>query len=203
MAYPTAKIALGIKSEISTKLPKSVLHQCLDDVFRYLLQLSRVVVVVENINSADNLSMEILINLIGMSCCGLLVMTTEPLEDVRSQLYLENNSDDLSNLHDERKTEESSSDDFLIFSKLCMTYKKIVRSSCTLLIQMNDYSVLDVDQLLCDILKLEVCPDGLSLSVHQLSGGDPFWCRELAQFIELLGNILHITYSLHHIFSNF
>ena len=84
-----------------------------------------------------------------------------------------------------------------------MTYKKIVRSSCTLLIQMNDYSVLDVDQLLCDILKLEVCPDGLSLSVHQLSGGDPFWCRELAQFIELLGNILHITYSLHHIFSNF
>ena len=151
--------------------------------------LNRVIVIVENISSADHSSMEILINLIGSSCCGLIVMTTEPLEDVRSVLCFENESDNLSKLHDERKMEEHSPDDFIMFSKLCITYERIVRSSCTLLIQMNEYSVVDVDQLLCETLKLEVCPDGIPLNVHQLSGGDPFWSRELAHFIELIGNI--------------
>ena len=189
VAYPAARVALGIKSKTNAKLPKFVLHQCLEDIFRYFLMLNRVIVIVENISSADHSSMEILINLIGSSCCGLIVMTTEPLEDVRSVLCFENESDNLSKLHDERKMEEHSPDDFIMFSKLCITYERIVRSSCTLLIQMNEYSVLDVDQLLCETLKLEVCPDGIPLNVHQLSGGDPFWSRELAHFIELIGNI--------------
>ena len=128
-------------------------------------------------------------------------MTMEPLEDIRTLLFDQDDSNHIPSLKEEIKNNETLSLESLIFSKLCVNYKRIIQSPFTLLIPLNDYSVLDIDQLLCNVLKLEVCPDLVSSNVHQLSGGDPFWCRELAQFIEITGNLLmHFKFEHHTIF---
>ena len=52
---------------------------------------------------------------------------------------------------------------------------------------MNDYSIPEVDQLLCNVLGLSICPPLIASTVHKLSGGNPFWCKEMALFIHTTG----------------
>ena len=176
------KNALGVRSSTVRKLPKRVLEECLKDIFLHLLNVFPVVIVIENIHLADSVSIETVLMLMGTACRGLIVMTMEPLDDIRSVIY-DKNSIELP----APEGKEAFSPDTLIYPRLNRNYKKLKRSPHTTLVLMNDYSVLDVDQLLCQVLNLEVCPEGVSTNVHQLSGGDPFWCRELAQFIEATG----------------
>ena len=176
-----------MKSLRTRKLPKRVLQECLRDIFFHLFSVFPVVVVIENMHLADGSSLEIIVKLIGASCTALLVATMEPLEDIRAYLFDKNsNSDDVP----VPEGKEAFNIDTPIFSRLCLNYRRIIQSKYTLLVPMNDYSILDVEQLLCKVLKLETCPEGISSNIHQLAGGDPFWCRELVQFIEATGTDL-------------
>jgi hypothetical protein len=178
VAIPTLQIALGVKSSTTTKLPKMIVKECLLAIFTYLLSGFPVVVVIEHAHMADNLSWEVILDLIGVMSFGLLVMTMEPLVDFIPLI----------------STSITESADYLgsppseaMLARLSHHYKTLVSFNLTSVLMMNDYSVLDVDQLLCSVLDLELCPEGLALLVHRLSGGDPFWCREMAQFIQTIG----------------
>lgn len=72
-------------------------------------------------------------------------------------------------------------------TRLKFVYKKLIRFKTTTLVLLNDYLIPDVEQLLCSVLHLEVCPEGVASIVHQLSGGNPFWCKEMCLFIRTTG----------------
>jgi hypothetical protein len=178
VAIPTMQIALGVKSSTTKKLPKMIVKECLLAIFTYLLSGFPVVIVIEHAHMADNLSWEVMLDLIGVLSFGLLVMTMEPLGDFIPLI----------------STSITESADYLgsppseaMLARLIHHYKTLVSFNLTSVLMMNDYSILDVDQLLCSVLDLELCPEGLALLVHRLSGGDPFWCREMAQFIQTIG----------------
>ena len=181
VAFPTLQIALGIKSSTTKKLPKKIVKECLLAIFTYLLKGFPVVVVIEHAHMADNLSWEVILDLIGVTSFGLLVMTMEPLGDFIPfvSTSITESADNLDN-HPSDAT----------LARLSHHYKTLVQFKLTSVLMMNDYSVLDVGQLLCSVLELEVCTEQLASCVHRLSGGDPFWCREMALFIQTIGKQL-------------
>ena len=178
VAFPTLQIALGIKSSTTKKLPKKIVKECLLAIFTYLLKGFPVVVVIEHAHMADNLSWEVILDLIGVTSFGLLVMTMEPLGD-----FIPFVSKSITESADNQPSDA-------MLARLSHHYKTLVQFNLTSVLMVNDYSVLDVGQLLCSVLELEVCTEELALCVHRLSGGDPFWCREMAQFIQTIGRQL-------------
>ena len=63
---------------------------------------------------------------------------------------------------------------------------------------MNDYSIVEVDELLRTVLGLHTCPPNVANMVHTLSGGNPFWCKEMALFIHTTGAGKYISALLIH-----
>ena len=164
------KEALGVTTSSTRKLPKRVLDECLFSIFLHLLNLCPLVIVIENIHLADSASWDVLLDLMGKYTYALVVITIEPLEDLKDEM--EPPTGEIVNLE---------------FNRLSRNYKTMTRFKTTSVVMMNDYSVLDVAELLCTVLNVEICPEGVSILVHQISGGDPFWCREMAQFIQISG----------------
>ena len=64
-----------------------------------------------------------------------------------------------------------------------LNHKKLCGHKNTTVVVINDYSVFEVGQLLQTVLGLEACPPNVAEMVHKLSGGNPFWCNEMALFI--------------------
>ena len=125
---------------------------------------------IENIHLADRCSWDVLLDLMGKHTYALVVITIEPLEDLKEEMEIPKG--EIINLE---------------FNRLSRNYRSMIRFKTTSVVMMNDYSILDVAELLCTVLNVEICPDGVSILVHQISGGDPFWCREMAQFIQISG----------------
>ena len=178
VALPTLQIALGVKCSTTNKLPKRIVKECLLAIFTYLLNGFPVVVVIEHAHMADNLSWEVMLDLVGVLSSGLLVMTMEPLGD-----FIPFISTSITGSADNMDNPPSEA----MLARLGHHHKTLVQFKLTSVLMMNDYSILDVDQLLCSVLNKEICPEGLAILVHRLSGGDPFWCREMAQFIQTIG----------------
>jgi hypothetical protein len=82
---------------------------------------------------------------------------------------------------EEIANEGTSSSGFL--NRLKLNHKKLCGHKNTTVVVINDYSVLEVEQLLKTVLGLESCPPNVAEMVHKLSGGNPFWCNEMALFI--------------------
>ena len=82
---------------------------------------------------------------------------------------------------EEIANEGTNSSEFL--NRLKLNHKKLCGHKNTTVVVINDYSVFEVDQLLQTVLGLEVCPPNVAEMVHKLSGGNPFWCNEMALFI--------------------
>ena len=81
-------------------------------------------------------------------------------------------------------------------NRLKLNHKKLCGHKNTTVVVINDYSVSEVDQLLKTVLGLESCPPNVAEMVHKLSGGNPFWCNEMALFIFKTGagNLLYILF---------
>ena len=75
----------------------------------------------------------------------------------------------------------------IFLNRLLLNHKKLCVHKGTTVILMNDYSIPEVDQLLCSVLGLQICPPRVASMVHKLSGGNPFWCKEMALFILTTG----------------
>jgi hypothetical protein len=162
-----------VHTHATRKLPKRVLKECILSLFVHLLTKCPVVVVLEQIQLADEFSWEVLLELIGTVSYGLIVATAVMLEDMRLGVG----------------SGDSATDAQRSLSRLTHNYKALTQLRSTILVKMSEYSVLDVDQLLCSVLDLDSCPTGTSAQVYQLSGGDPFWCKEMAQIIQSTGTL--------------
>lgn len=163
------------------KLPKRVLKDCILSLFVHLLTKCPVIIVLERIQLADEFSWEVLLQLIGTVSYGLIVATAVTLEDMRLGV-------------DGGESATGTANRSL--SRLTHNYKALTQLRSTILVKMSEYSVLDVDQLLCSVLNLDSCPIGTSAQVYQLSGGDPFWCKEMAQIIQSTGTLhSHFSFS--------
>jgi predicted ATPase len=174
VAYPALNTALGVDTHSTRKLPKRVLKECILSLFAHLLTKCPVVVVLEHIQLADEFSWEVLLELIGTVSYGLIVATAVMLGDLSLGIGIGDSATDA--------TQRS-------LSRLAHSYKALTLLRSTILVKMSEYSVLDVDQLLCSVLDLDSCPTGTSAQVYQLSGGDPFWCKEMAQIIQSTGTL--------------
>lgn len=85
----------------------------------------------------------------------------------------------------ENANDTNSSSIFL--NRLKLNHKKLCGNKGTTVVLMNDYSILEVEQLLMSVLGMDVSLDSVALMVHKLSGGNPFWCKEMALFIHTTG----------------
>lgn len=86
-------------------------------------------------------------------------------------------------------TQKTPQKDLLIFlEKFHFNYRKICKHNGTRLIIMSIYTILEISDVLCQILGIDTCPEGLASMVHQFSGGNPFWCRKMALFIHSTGS---------------
>lgn len=166
----------------SKRLPPRIINECLKDIFRYLFNEQPVVVVVEHAHFSDYLSWNVLLNLVNVTSRALLVITMVPMKELvvaKQHLVLAPLTS--------REDTITSDDQKISFKRLSLAYKRLTHFKTTTLVLMNDYSILDVDRLLCSVLGVSFCPEGVANMVHQLSGGNPFWCREMAVFIKVTG----------------
>ena len=69
----------------------------------------------------------------------------------------------------------SSSDEPIALARLKLVHRRMVHAPTTTLVLMNDYSIDEVENLICSALNVVECPEGLAAMVHQLSGGSPYW----------------------------
>lgn len=161
-------------------LPPRLLNQCLRDIFSYLLNWTSVVILLEYAHFADYLTWTVLVELVGIPSLALVVLTMEPLED----LTVGPNYSLPSMLSKKAFSYTTAS---VEFKRLIVVHKKLLNFKSTILVKLIDYSIPDVEQLLCSVLSVSRCPEGTANMVHQLSGGNPFWCREMALFIQITG----------------
>ena len=162
------------------RLPPKLVSQCLRDVFAHLLMETPTAFVVEHAHYADQASWTVLCDLCGIPSLALGVITMDTIEDLEQ----EQNSNSSHNRDIFTTSEELT----INLTKLKISHRRISQASSTTVVQMNDYSILEVDQLVCSALNVEECPAGLAEMVHQLSGGSPYWCREMAMFIQSTGD---------------
>jgi hypothetical protein len=85
----------------------------------------------------------------------------------------------------ENANEANSSSLFL--NRLKLNHKKLCGNKGTKVVIMNDYSIPEVEQLLTSVLGSDGSLERVALMVHKLSGGNPFWCKEMALFIHTTG----------------
>ena len=174
---PTKMCTLDNRRVVPTtrvRLPPRLLSQCLREIFSYLFNVCPTVVVMEYAHFADYSSWTVLVNLVNISSLSLVVITMEPLED-------------LAIVPDHFLIPTPAADVPIVLARLITVRKKLLNSKGTIHVTMGDYSILDVDQLLCSVLGVAICPEGVANMVHQLSGGNPFWCREMVTFIRTTG----------------
>ena len=190
VAYPAMRIALGITAQLSdsspvrktdkqVRLPSKLVTQCLRDIFAYLLMEAPVAFVVEHAHYADQMSWNVVCNLSGAPSLALGVITMDTIEDLE---MLE--STPTAGMRDDIF---SATDAPIALERLKLVHRRIVKADTTTLVLMNDYSIEEVENLICNALDVAVCPEGLGAMVHQLSGGSPYWCREMALFIQSTG----------------
>ena len=136
--------------------------------------------VVEHAHYADQASWGVLCDLCGIPSLALGVITMDTIEDLE--------------MHDQKSASSHNRDIFsaseevtIPLAKLKMAHRRMLQFETTTVVQMNDYSILEVEQLVCSALNVDECPAGLAAMVHQLSGGSPYWCREMAMFIQSTG----------------
>ena len=162
-------------------LPPRLLNQCLHDIFSYLLNERSIVIILEYAHFADYHTLTVLLDLVDTPSLALVVLTIDPLEDLAVGL----NKSFPSMLSKDAFSYTPASVEFKRFIAIS---KKLLKFKSTVLVKLIDYSILEVDQLLCTILDVSQCPDGTANMVHQLSGGNPFWCREMALFMKTTGS---------------
>jgi hypothetical protein len=126
-------------------LPKRILYECLKDIFIYLFNVCAMVVVLEHIHYSDHKSFEIINTFVDAVSLGLIVITVELLEDPKNETPLS------SEKYNEKKIENEAKQ---LHLKLKFSYRRLISYSSTIHIFMNDYSVEDVDLLLCDVLQV-------------------------------------------------
>ena len=161
-------------------LPPRLLNQCLHDIFSYLLNERSIVIVLEYAHFADYHTWTVLVDLVDTPSLALVVLTIDPLEDLAHGL----NKSFPSMISKDAFSYTPAS---VEFKRVIVISKKLLNFKSTVLVKLIDYSIPEVDQLLCTVLDVPQCPDGAANMVHQLSGGNPFWCREMALFMKTTG----------------
>lgn len=160
-----------------TNLPPRVLCECLKEIFTYLLNIHPVIITIINGHYIDKLSWNILLNLTGILSYAVFLFTVEPLEVLQDLtelplLPLSVCDDRVINTSfiDQQNSNNIKALKLINIKKLSFVYKKLKYYKNTLLIVINDYSLYDVERLICSVLNLEVCPEGVASMVHQLTG---------------------------------
>ena len=184
------RIALGVTcplydtdiSKILPHLPPRLINQCLKEIFIYLLNDIQVVICMEYSHNIDKSSWNVLLNLAGTTSRALIIYNVGPVDEILS----------LSSVAKKKVKKEAFIMTVKSFSteRLHVIYKRLLQLDSTILVRMYNYTVTDVDDLLRSALNRS-CPNSLALMVHRLSGGDPFWCREMALFIKSTGMFVH------------
>lgn len=190
------RIALGVTCPLDNsdnqdykapRLPPKLINQCLADVFTYLFNETRVIVAVEYAHYIDTLSWNVLLNLANKPSRALMVFTVSPVDEILSPKQVSSKL-------------KSQDEVFLTTGKIVWTeklsvvFRRMVQMESTILVRQSSYSVLEVYELLRSALD-QSCPGGLACMVHQLSGGDPFWCREMVLYIKDTGD--YYTFNQH------
>lgn len=181
------RIALGVTcplydldtNKANTRLPPTLINQCLKEIFIYLLSDIQVIISMEYCHNIDLLSWNVLLNLAGITSRALMIYNVGPVDEILS----------ISSSIGKKKIKKetfSMIDRTYSTEKLNVIYKRLLQLDGTILVRMYNYTVTDVDDLLKSALNRS-CPSSLALMVHRLSGGDPFWCREMALFIKSTG----------------
>jgi hypothetical protein len=110
------------------------------------------VVVLEHIHYSDLKSFEIINTFVDSMSLGLIVITVELLENLKYGINKSTENSEKINNNDNSENHE----EIILFSKLNFSYSRLISYSSTIYIFMNDYTVEDVDLLLCDILQVGV-----------------------------------------------
>ena len=189
------RIALGVTcplydtdiNKILPHLPPRLINQCLKEIFIYLLNDIQVVICMEYSHNIDKSSWNVLLNLAGITSRALMIYNVGPVDEILS--------------HSSPAKKKVKKEAFIMTVKnfsaerLHVIYKRLLQLESTILVRMYNYTVTDVDDLLRSALNRS-CPNSLALMVHRLSGGDPFWCREMALFIKSTGMFVNVGYAI-------
>ncbi len=145
-------------------IPAALILQCVVDIFTVLLQSSNVLVF-ENIDQADNLSFKLILEITNIQSRTLFIYTKLSKNLVSaSQKYQE---------------------------QLNLPLMQLLRRDSTTTITVSAYTLEDtksaaLSSLSKDIQKESISED-LFVNIFQLSGGSPFWIKEICSYINHYG----------------
>lgn len=145
-------------------IPAALILQCVNDIFTVLLQSSNVIVI-ENIDHADNISFKLMLEISSIPSRTLFVYTKLSKNIVsQSQKYQE---------------------------QLNLPLMQLLRRENTLTISVSAYTLEETKSaallLLNKDLQKDTISEDLFVNIFQLSGGSPFWIKEICSYINHYG----------------
>jgi hypothetical protein len=201
VAYPALRIALGVTTGhlettkgafVTKRLPPRLIRQTLRDVFVYLLSEGPVVIIIEDAHFIDQNSWNTLLDFKDVLSKGLVLLTMCPPDQLdssteagasKSSKPAGNSGGNTAN----DNNDPTSAEMMPSIEWLGTVRKRLQRLGHTILVQLSDLTEAEVGSLLCTVLTIGNCPLELAEMVHKLSGGNPYWCREMAMFIQTIG----------------
>ena len=155
----------------------STVIDTLTKIFTYLLNAQTSMLIIESIENADESSLKVLCSLMNCRSRSAIILTA--LDSINTDTDIHMNS-----------TFQTGSYRKNIFkSSAWIRYYKtqITNDKSTITITLTNYTYDEIEQLLCQTLKVKTVPSDILQLVQDFSGGSCFWVREILQFIAEYG----------------
>lgn len=159
--------------------PPVPVNDTLVTIFSHLLTTETVLIAIQDIELADELSLKVLIDLINISSKSALVLTALSSPETDNKLALINRFFQSKSLN--------------IDAFQCTSWEKqykdiILKHKYTTLVTLENFTNDEMDRMLCSVLGVRTVPEELAALVHDFSGGSYFWIREIVNFIKEHGS---------------
>ena len=170
-------------SRAKPKITARIVTETLLKIFAHLLNENPVLVIIENIQFADEESLNVLLGLTHLHTLSAVVLTGLGPDSLSSGKKSPNimgiqriDSFDSSDLNG--NDEMTRNEWFAKFRGSVLFYNHAT------LITLDDFAPHEIDKMLCDALNLIQVPHEISQLVQDLSGGSFFWVKEIMHFLQ-------------------
>jgi hypothetical protein len=162
-------------------------------IFAHLLSSQAALVIFENIETADEASLRLLTELTKVSSCSVIVLTAlcvdQSVTGMGAPDLGQGQGQGQSLVEASAASTKSLQTSAFNSSSWAKLYKdKITQRKQTTEITLENYTIEDINDMLCVALGTTSVPLEISQIVQDFSGGSYFWVREILQFLKLHGS---------------
>ena len=150
-------------------------------IFTHLLSVRATVLIIENIELADEESLKLLMELAKISTRCAIICTALAEVVASGELLSPRRGSMLSKFIDSKEYKNNA------FNATAWSkhYKELIFShKSTIIIPLVNYKPEEIDKMLSVVLDMRVVPPEISQIVQDFSGGSIFWVKEIVQFIQ-------------------